>query len=98
MSGLSTLEIGSYILKKEYRNTISLVRVGGIDKDGMAINRWMIKGPGSSCLSKSGEWDIEPLPSSRSDHYIEKHRWTDPEEAYSFWLAYKGKYNQERST
>lgn len=28
------------------------------------------------CLSKGGKWDYEPLPSSRTDAFIKRHRFT----------------------
>jgi len=35
----------------------------------------------SMCLSKDGKWDYEPMPSNRSDEFIENHRWNNLDEA-----------------
>lgn len=32
-------------------------------------------------LSKTGEWDLEPMPSSREDDYLASHRWDNFDEA-----------------
>ena len=33
------------------------------------------------CLSKTGEWDFEPIPSSRTEEYLSSHRFGTFEEA-----------------
>ena len=35
----------------------------------------------SWCLSKTGEWDYEPIPSERDDEYLEGHRFATFEDA-----------------
>ena len=37
-------------------------------------------------LGKDKEWYYEPLPSSRSNEFIELTRFSSPDEAYEFWL------------
>jgi hypothetical protein len=36
-----------------------------------------------SCLSRSGKWVIEPMPSSRTDAWLKKHRFKSFDEAAS---------------
>ena len=91
MSDVSELEVGEYILKRWYHRNICLVRVGGTDDNGNDIDRWAIKDGENMCLSKTGKWEREPMPSSRSDRYIKTHRWLDPNEAYRFWLKCEAK-------
>lgn len=40
----------------------------------------------SSCLNKDGEWEYEPMPSSRDSDFYARCRWPSPEEAYAAWL------------
>lgn len=42
--------------------------------------RWAVRSLGS-CLSRKGEWDHEPIPSSRTDAWLRNHRWDDADEA-----------------
>lgn len=41
-------------------------------------DRWAIR-HGGRCLSKDGRWDWEPLPSSRTDAWLQSHRFTEGE-------------------
>ena len=43
------------------------------------------------CLSKQGEWDYEPLPSSRDDEYYENHRWNSALDAAKFYSTLRNK-------
>lgn len=43
-------------------------------------DKWAIN-DGGSCLSREGEWEWEPLPSSRDDDFISRCRFDTPEEA-----------------
>ncbi|WP_217925125.1 hypothetical protein [Miltoncostaea oceani] len=51
---------------EETRVTISLR-----DRD-----RWAIVRSGGFCMNRSGQWEYEPLPSSRSDDFIARTRFT----------------------
>jgi len=42
--------------------------------------RWAIRWAGR-CLSRSGRWDLEPIPSSRTDHWKRQHRYASLEDA-----------------
>lgn len=37
-------------------------------------------------LGKDGEFHIEPIPSSRTDKFIENTRFDSPDECHSFWV------------
>ena len=52
----------------------------GRDQEDMRIqwrgdDRWAIFN-GASCLNRLGEWEYEPLPSSRTDEYLERNRYS----------------------
>jgi hypothetical protein len=34
-----------------------------------------------NCLSRDGEWELEPQPSSRDENFFKMHRWSDLSEA-----------------
>lgn len=61
--------------------------VCGLPEDDESAHVWRLyigrRGPGSwavvwlgKCLSKSGKWDDEMMPSSRTDAWIKRHRFT----------------------
>ncbi len=37
-------------------------------------------------LGKDGDFHYEPMPSSRTDEFIENTRFNSPDECYSFWV------------
>lgn len=41
----------------------------------------------SFCLNKDGQWEYEPMPSSRDDEFLARCRWPTVEAAYGAWLA-----------
>lgn len=47
-------------------------------RDGPAL--WAVSN-GGSCLAKDGEWEYEPLPSSRDDDFLKRCRFATFEEA-----------------
>lgn len=51
-------------------------------RDGASL--WAIRRNGE-CLNKAGEWEDEPLPSSRDDAFLSRCRWSTPEAAYEVW-------------
>ena len=56
---------------------------------GMGKEHWAITRMGTECLSKKGEWECEPMPSSRDDKFIERCRYDSVEEALETYLKYK---------
>lgn len=47
-------------------------------------DRWAIVDMGA-VLDKDGDWITEPLPSSRTDEYLNSTRFGTPDEAITFW-------------
>ena len=45
---------------------------------------WAIREKGC-CLNKQGEWEIEPIPSSRTSAFYKRCRWNSAEAALKFW-------------
>lgn len=45
---------------------------------------WAIREKGC-CLNKQGEWEIEPIPSSRTNAFYKRCRWNSAEAALKFW-------------
>lgn len=40
------------------------------------VDTWAVVMRGHSCLSSTGKWDLEPIPSDRTDEWIKAHRFT----------------------
>lgn len=49
---------------------------------------WILKMESSEgwILGKDAEWHREPLPSSRTDEFINLTRFNSPDEAHTFWI------------
>jgi len=43
--------------------------------------KWAVRQRTQWCLSKSGEWDFEPIPSARTNQWLTDHRWNDRKDA-----------------
>ena len=61
---------------EDYRTEIKIQRMRQIE--GPAL--WKVARNGD-CLNKSGEWEYEPMPSSRDDEFLARCRFDSPEEA-----------------
>lgn len=48
-----------------------------------AITHW------NNVLAKDGEWEYEPLPSSRNDEFIKRTRWNSAQAAFEFLKSWK---------
>jgi hypothetical protein len=66
--------------------------------DGAVIQRtlrapesWAIRA-GIACMSTTGEWNIEPMPSDRTDEWLANHRWPS---AAAAWAALQQARGQE---
>ena len=81
---LAELTIDAYLLYENPAWTTSVTLQRMPQRDG-SIKWAILKGEGSVCLDKDGDWIIQSQPSSRDDEYFEKTRWLSPEEALSFW-------------
>lgn len=47
---------------------------------------WAVRRFGN-CLNKDGEYEYEPMPSSRDDDFYARCRWPTPQAAYSAWQS-----------
>jgi len=54
-------------------------------RDGSEL--WAIR-EGGCCLNKKGEWEHEPIPSSRTKSFLMRCRWKSAEAAAAFWKKY----------
>lgn len=54
---------------------------------------WAVRNRFSECLNHQGEWEHEPLPSSRDDAFLARCRFPTPEAAYATWEAHRGQPN-----
>ena len=61
--------------------SITLVRRQQLD----GSTKWAVMKRTMWCLSKDAEWEIEPMPSSRDDAYLERCRFDTPDEALAVW-------------
>jgi hypothetical protein len=68
---------------------IRLERTVGFDGVVYAIRQ------GGCCLNKKGEWEFEPIPSSRTDAFLKRCRWKDFEKAYAVFAALDPKGRME---
>lgn len=57
-----------------------------LQQDGHRL--WVLKMEYSNgwILGKDAEWHREPLPSSRTDEFINLTRFNSPDEAHTFWI------------
>lgn len=77
------LPIRSYQLTSGRRSIAQHIdRCGQIE----GPDKWAVR-RGSECLSRSGEWEWEPLPSSRDDDFLARCRFDTAAEAYAAWKA-----------
>lgn len=84
MINLANLEIVTYIIEHHESASIELTQRRG---DGAV--KWDIVQAGM-CFNKAGEWEYEPMPSSRTDEFIARTRWEVPQEALDHWVQYEG--------
>ena len=90
---LNELRINEYQLQGGTARQVSDVRLE---------RRPQINGPDlwaivdhAACLVRDGDWVIEPMPSSRSEDYLESTRFASVEEALEFWV--KGEFQSRFS-
>jgi hypothetical protein len=57
-------------------NAITIQRVGQM----AGPDKWAVRSNGD-CLNTSGEWEWEPMPSSRDDEFLARCRFNSPQEA-----------------
>jgi hypothetical protein len=88
---LDDLTVASYSLVESEVSDVTLERVRGIDCIRWAIRR------GKTCFNKSGDWEYEPLPSSRTEEFFARCRWDTPEEALACWTEKANRDCQENA-
>lgn len=49
--------------------------------------KWAIRRSGS-CMNNEGEWEFEPMPSSRDDEFMARCRYESAESAYAAWVRF----------
>lgn len=49
--------------------------------------RWAVRRRGS-CLAKDGEWELDPIPSSRDDGFYARCRFDSLDDAIAAWVAH----------
>jgi len=87
MTSPADLEVAAYILRREgrlddgaYSPEIALEREHQLD----GPDKWAIRG-GGNCMDKTGRWSYERQPSSRTDKWLDSHRFGTVEEALLVW-------------
>lgn len=72
---------------------ITIEATGGLNPDGTRMpvdSKWAIRLTGM-VLNKKGQWEFEPIPSSRSDAFLKRARFDSADEALMFLVrAAKG--------
>ena len=88
------LTIGSYWFPSANYHTrpgeVQAVRV--VNREG--VHSWAVR-CGGSCMSRSGTWTIEPIPSSRTDAWIRSHRFESAQQALDAYM-HRGRKNLEK--
>lgn len=62
----------------------------GIYVEERGPNSWAVT-YSRSCMSVSGEWSYELMPSNRTEEFIKEHRFSTPEAAEQAYLEHKSK-------
>jgi hypothetical protein len=68
---------------------VQAVRV--VNREGVRL--WAVR-CGSYCMSRSGTWTIEPIPSSRTEAWIRSHRFESAQQALDAYMR-RGRKNLE---
>lgn len=71
-------EFPAEISKYDVGDEISIIRTRQIQ----GVYAWVVASPTRMTLNKDGEWDFEPIPSSRSRAYLDNTRFKTAEEAW----------------
>lgn len=93
---LSELKVISYELINDYENAddVKLELVYGRDENYKQIERWAIRSRGAALgrkPDKNGyyQFQLEPLPSSRSERYYKEFRFESSQAALDFWNKHR---------
>lgn len=78
------LIIDSYRIPGTFRPLlVKIQRTEGRDYDGV---RWAIIQGDYECMNKKGEWEYQPMPSSRTKAFYKRCRFDTVEEAVDVWI------------
>lgn len=77
-------EVRSVVLKGDARYGNEILLESCVQRDGAV--RWAIRERGF-CLSQDGQWVYEPLPSSRSETFLEECRFSTAARAVEAWRS-----------
>lgn len=81
--GVWGYDVNSVCLYREPGTLIETELVRRRQRDGKSL--WAITRL-SMCLNRDGEWEHEPIPSSRDDAFMERCRFQTPAVAVSVWM------------
>jgi hypothetical protein len=79
-----TEQLGLPVAAYEASSTVQLVACR--QRDGSRL--WAVRDASGSVLNKLGEWEYEPLPSSRDDEFLARCRYATPLEARDAYMAH----------
>jgi hypothetical protein len=65
---------------KPYQRQVTIDRVKQSDGD----DKWAVR-CGSEVLTKTGQWEYEPMPSNRSEAFLRRARFNSPFDAVKAW-------------
>ncbi len=78
---INELQVKSYILDRNDNIEMTILdRVPQMDD----IDKWAIRKSGR-CLNSMGEWEFEPMPTSRDDNFLQRCRFKTPYHAFAIW-------------
>lgn len=80
----STEELGLPVAAYEASSTVQLVACR--QRDGSRL--WAVRDNFGSVLNKMGEWEYQPMPSSRNDEFLARCRYATPLEARDAYMAH----------
>ena len=80
----------------EYRDVVDVRLESCGQRDGSIL--WAIRERGA-CLNKRGEWEFEPMPSSRTPAFFKRCRFKSAEAALDFWRkgGHKSRFEHYRT-
>lgn len=83
MPKLPHARVASYVLGEGADGFNRVTLEEALQRNGSIL--WAVRKQGGSCLNKQGEWEFEPMPSSRDAAFFHRCRWESPEKAYRAW-------------
>ena len=81
---LSKFEIESWCL--DYWDTVIHITLERVRQLPGKPDKWAIRESGC-CMNRNGEWEYEPIPSSRDDAFMERCRFNTVEDALFIYVT-----------